>query len=74
VNGRAQPARQQNMRGDAMSTRGKKPNSDSCTMNVPSYSLELDDGTFKTDAFKTHPLACLDDALARLGPVELRPK
>ncbi|KWZ36570.1 hypothetical protein [Burkholderia anthina] len=62
---------QQNMRGDTISIRGKKPNSGSCSMNVPQYSLELDDDTFKTYAFKTHPLAYLDGGLAGLGPVDM---
>lgn len=62
---------QQNMRGDTISIRGKKPNSGTCAMNVPQYSLELDDYTFKTFAFKTHPLAYLDGGLAGLGPHDM---
>ena len=62
---------QQNMRGDTISIRGKKPNSGGCEMNVPQYALELDDDTFKTYAFKTHPLAYLDGGLAGLGPVDM---
>ncbi|KVR88597.1 hypothetical protein [Burkholderia vietnamiensis] len=58
---------QQNMRGDDISISGKKPNSGTCAMTVPQYSLELDDYNFTTFAFKTHPLAYLDGGLAGLG-------
>ncbi|MCC5030023.1 MULTISPECIES: hypothetical protein [Burkholderia] len=40
-------------------------------MTVAQYSLELDDNTFKTFAFKTHPLAYLDGGLAGLGPLDM---
>jgi hypothetical protein len=55
----------QNMLGDSIkivSVKSKKE----FQMTVPQYGLELDDETFTTFAFNTHPLAYLDAGLADL--------
>lgn len=54
------------MRGNAIQMRSVKPGNGSFKMTVPQYTLELDDETFKSFAFKTHPLAYLDGGLAGL--------
>jgi hypothetical protein len=56
----------QNMLGDVIRMRSAKPGNGSFKMTVPQYKLELDSETFKSFAFKTHPLAYLDGGLARL--------
>jgi len=56
----------QNMAGDTIKITSEKPGNGDVTMSVPKYELELDDDTFKTFAFKTHPLAYLDGGLAEL--------
>jgi len=56
----------QNMQGNAIQMRSVKPGNGSFKMTVPQYTLELDDETFKSFAFKTHPLAYLDGGLAGL--------
>ncbi|MGF6642088.1 hypothetical protein [Paraburkholderia sp. GAS82] len=56
----------QNMQGNIIQISSAKPGNGSFTMTVPRYKLELDSETFKSFAFKTHPLAYLDGGLASL--------
>ena len=56
----------QNMRGDQIQMSGKKPGNGRFKMMVQKYALELDGDTFKSFAFKTHPMAYLDGGLADL--------
>jgi hypothetical protein len=56
----------QNMIGNTIQQSSKKPGNGSFTMTVAKYQLELNGNTFKTFAFKTHPLAYLDGGLADL--------
>lgn len=56
----------QNMIGDQIQMNSVKPGNGSVSMLVQRYGLELDDDTFKSFAFKTHPLAYLDGGLADL--------
>ncbi|RQH08478.1 hypothetical protein [Paraburkholderia dinghuensis] len=56
----------QNMKGNQIQMNSRKPGNGSFQMTVPRYELELNDDTFKTFAFKTHPLAYLDAGLADL--------
>jgi hypothetical protein len=56
----------QNMLGPRIEITSAKPGNGSFTMTVPQYELELGDNTFKSFAFKTHPLAYLDGGLADL--------
>lgn len=57
----------QNMQGNTIRLTSQKPGNGSFTMEVVQYQLELVDDTFKTFAFKTHPLAYLDGGLAQLS-------
>lgn len=57
---------QQNMQGNLIQISSVKPGNGSFTMTVPQFKLELDSETFKSFAFKTHPLAYLDAGLADL--------
>jgi hypothetical protein len=57
---------EQNMKDGTIDMTSAKPGNGSFTMAVPQYELELDDETFKTFAFNTHPLAYLDGGLADL--------
>lgn len=61
----------QNMRGNIIREASSRPGNGSFTMQVDQFMLELDDDTFKTFAFKTHPLAYLDGGLADLGPLDM---
>ncbi|WP_322048916.1 hypothetical protein [Paraburkholderia sp. J67] len=61
----------QNMRGNAIRQSSRKPGNGSFNMSVAQFMLELNEETFKTFAFKTHPLAYLDGGLADLGPVDM---
>jgi hypothetical protein len=61
----------QNMRGGQIQQASQKPGNGSFAMKVPQFELELDEETFKTFAFKTHPLAYLDGGLADLGPMDM---
>ncbi|WP_244123056.1 hypothetical protein [Burkholderia gladioli] len=61
----------QNMRGNAIREQGHKPGNGNFSMQVAQFMLELNDDTFKTFAFKTHPLAYLDGGLADLGPIDM---
>ena len=54
------------MQGNIIQMSRAKPGNGSFTMTVPRYKLELDSETFKSFAFKTHPLAYLDGGLASL--------
>lgn len=56
----------QNMRGNVIRMRSQKPGNGSLTFEVTQYQLELGEETFKTFAFKTHPMAYLDAGLAYL--------
>jgi hypothetical protein len=56
----------QNMLGEKINIKSKKPGNGSLAMKVPRYDLELDDDVFTTFAFRTHPLAYLDGGLAEL--------
>jgi hypothetical protein len=56
----------QNMRGDLIKISSEKPGNGSFSMTVSQCQLELGDDTFKSFAFKTHPLAYLDGGLADL--------
>jgi hypothetical protein len=56
----------QNMRKNIIQMSSAKPGNGSFKMTVPQYKLELDSDTFKSFAFKTHPLAYLDGGLAGL--------
>ncbi|MEM5368574.1 hypothetical protein V4C53_21390 [Paraburkholderia azotifigens] len=56
----------QNMIGDQIQISSVKPGNGSFSLSVPQYELELDDDTFKSFAFKTHPMAYLDGGLADL--------
>lgn len=56
----------QNMVGDQIQMSSIKPGNGSFNMIVRRYGLELDDDTFMSFAFKTHPLAYLDGGLADL--------
>ncbi|MEX3984723.1 hypothetical protein AB4Y45_37810 [Paraburkholderia sp. EG287A] len=68
---------EQNMRGNVIELKSQKPGNGSFKMDVQQYphvrqfQLELDDETFKTFAFKTHPLAYLDGGLAYLPSYDL---
>lgn len=62
---------EQNMRGNVIRLKSQKPGNGQFTMEIPLYQLELDNETFKTFAFKTHPLAYLDGGLAYLPPYDL---
>jgi len=55
-----------NMSGDLITMSSVKPGNGDLSMSVPRYELELDDDTFKSFAFKTHPMAYLDGGLADL--------
>ena len=55
-----------NMRGNQIKMSSQKPGNGNFKMMVPQYALELDDDTFKSFAFKMHPLAYLDGGLADL--------
>ncbi|BCG02843.1 hypothetical protein PPGU19_074110 (plasmid) [Paraburkholderia sp. PGU19] len=55
-----------NMTGDVIKVSSAKPGNGSFRMGVKQYGLELDNETFKSFAFKTHPLAYLDGGLAHL--------
>lgn len=57
---------EQNMHGPFITIISGKPGSGSFSMTVAQYMLELQDDTFKSFAFKTHPLAYLDAGLADL--------
>jgi len=61
----------QNMLGDTVRIGSQKPGNGSFTMDVQKYQLELDNDTFTTFAFKTHPLAYLDGGLASLPSWDL---
>ena len=54
----------QNMNGKRITIRSMKPGNGSFNMVVPQDQLELNDDTFQSFAFKTHPLAYLDGGLA----------
>lgn len=56
----------QNMQGSVVRMSSVKPGNGSFKMAVQQYRLELDENTFKSFAFKTHPLAYLDGGLAGL--------
>ena len=56
----------QNMQGNSIKLNSQKAGNGEFSMDVPQYQLELDDGTFKDFAFKTHPLAYLDGGIAYL--------
>lgn len=60
-----------NMMGNQIQMSSQKPGNGSFKMMVPQYALELDDNTFKSFAFKTHPLAYLDGGLADLPILDL---
>jgi hypothetical protein len=62
---------EQNMRGNRIKIQSSKPGSGSVILTVPQYRLELNDETFQTFAFKTHPLAYLDAGLAELPLCDL---
>jgi hypothetical protein len=57
---------QQNMQGNVIKESSAKPGNGRFAMAVQQYRLELDNETFKTFAFKTHPLAYLDGGLGTL--------
>lgn len=67
----------QNMQGNVIQLQSKKPGNGRFRMDVRQYphvrqfQLELDDDTFQTFAFKTHPLAYLDGGLAYLPSWDL---
>ncbi|SDR11304.1 hypothetical protein [Paraburkholderia tuberum] len=61
----------QNMRGNVIQMRSRKPGNGSFTMEVKQFELELVEDTFQTFAFKTHPLAYLDGGLASLPSWDL---
>jgi hypothetical protein len=61
----------QNMQGTAIWLTSQKPGNGSFKMEVGRYQLELEDNTFTTFAFKTHPLAYLDGGLAYLPSWDL---
>ena len=54
------------MTGDVIKVSSAKPGNGGFRMEVKQYGLELDNETFKSFAFKTHPLAYLDGGLADL--------
>lgn len=56
----------QNMIGDEIAITSEKPGNGSVTISAPQYELEIGDNTFKSFAFKTHPIAYLDGGLADL--------
>lgn len=62
----------QNMSGNSIQQSSKKPGNGTFKMKVDQYQLELDDNTFKTFAFKTHPLAYLDGGLADLDVWDMK--
>ncbi|WP_414450853.1 hypothetical protein AB4851_17560 [Burkholderia sp. 22PA0099] len=57
---------QQNMQGNTIQMRSAKPGNGSFKMSVAQFQIELDSETFKSFAFRTHPLAYLDGGLADL--------
>jgi len=59
---------QQNMKRGKISLVGLKQEYGDCQMTVPQFELEVENNgeTFKTFAFKTHPLAYLNGGLANL--------
>jgi hypothetical protein len=61
----------QNMRGNVIQMSAQKPGNGSFRMEIQQYLLELNDETFKTFAFKTHPLAYLDGGLGALPTSDL---
>jgi len=61
----------QNMEHDGIQMDSLKPGNGSIDFPVQRYMLELDDNTFKSFAFKTHPLAYLDGGLADLPILDL---
>lgn len=61
----------QNMRGDAIQQASTKPGNGNFSMQVDQFQLELNDDTFKTFAFKTHPLAYLDGGLADVSLTDM---
>ncbi|CAB3694534.1 hypothetical protein [Trinickia soli] len=61
----------QNMRGDVVQIASQKPGNGAFSMTVRKRELELNDETFQTFAFKTHPLAYLDGGIAYLPPADL---
>jgi len=61
----------QNMQGSSIKLTSQKAGNGQFSMDVPQYQLELDDGTFKDFAFKTHPLAYLDGGIAHLPLTDL---
>jgi hypothetical protein len=56
----------QSMQGNIIQMSNAKPGNGRFKMTVSQYKLELESDTFKSFAFKTHPLAYLDGGLARL--------
>ena len=56
----------QNMQGNVIQMSSVKRGNGHFKMTVSQYKLELDSDTFKSFAFKTHPLAYLDAGLADL--------
>ncbi|HDR9033481.1 TPA: hypothetical protein QDB07_000931 [Burkholderia vietnamiensis] len=56
----------QNMQGSVIRMASQKSGDDKFKMKVLQYQLELNDETFKTFAFNTHPLAYPDAGLADL--------
>lgn len=61
----------QNMHGKTIKQSGKKRGSGSFSMEVAQYELELNDETFQSFAFKTHPISYLDGGLADLEVLDL---
>jgi hypothetical protein len=56
----------QSMQGNIIQMSNAKPGNGRFKMTVSQYKLELESDTFKSFAFKTHPLAYLDGGLASL--------
>jgi len=56
----------QNMNGSKVAINSVKPGNGRFSMEVLQYELEINDETFKSFAFKTHPLAYLDGGLSDL--------
>jgi hypothetical protein len=61
----------QNMQGNVIHIKSQKPGNGSFAMEVGQFQLEVAEETFKTFAFKTHPLAYLDGGLAYLPSWDL---
>jgi hypothetical protein len=61
----------QNMQGNVIKLSSQTAGNGQFSMDVPQYQLELDEGTFKEFAFKTHPLAYLDGGIAHLPLTDL---